>query len=491
MHKTSDLKIFGIISIAIISFRAYLYHRGLIMSDFNYLVQFSDSELLKNDLLRTVFFDHYQPPLVNLVLGVLLKIFPQNYQYAFIVIHIILTILTTFILYKILSELAINKYIIGITIGLFIANPSLIYYENQIFYHHPVIFIFSLATFSFIRFIRTDNSKYLFVFYFSLSILFYIRTSFTLLWFFLILIGMILITGKILIHLKSSFLPFVLIFCLCFKNYVLFNHFSNSTLRGVSLWLTTTYISSFDKQDALKKNLISEKYFLGPWQSTIGEFKKYYGDSIRKKYKSISVLNNEASNRGINFHHYTYLQVMDTLKFNSKILLLKYPECLLKQFIWGVYFYFRPSSDNGYENIHLIYLLISKWYHPITSGQIITFNDGEPKVPNVAISKNGDYSYEEIFKSMELYTFSFFTFFIYLFFFFFFKNKILYGSNFEKTIAFFVGYNIIYLSSIYIMFGLYENNRLRHELIFFEFLITSWLFNIIFTCFFRRLNTYL
>src|SRR5215204_3752981 len=70
--------------------RVFYYTYGQLRFDdtpLYYYLQFVDPLLLQTDLLRSVTHLHSQPPLFNLLIGLVLKAFPIHYTLAFNVIY--------------------------------------------------------------------------------------------------------------------------------------------------------------------------------------------------------------------------------------------------------------------------------------------------------------------------------------------------------------------------------------------------------------------
>jgi len=77
-------QLFGLVALFIVSRVLLAATMGkLDTNPLLYYWQYADPKLLREDLLRTVFYLHSQPPLYNLFLGLGLKLFPQNYASAF------------------------------------------------------------------------------------------------------------------------------------------------------------------------------------------------------------------------------------------------------------------------------------------------------------------------------------------------------------------------------------------------------------------------
>ena len=99
---------------------------------------YSNIELLKSDLLKTIYYNHSQPLLLNFFLGLLLKIFNGNLEKIslfFYLLNILLTIGIIIFSYKIMRLFLINKKVIYFILLLLTINPNFIYYEN---YSNPI-----------------------------------------------------------------------------------------------------------------------------------------------------------------------------------------------------------------------------------------------------------------------------------------------------------------------------------------------------------------
>src|SRR5262245_41234640 len=59
----------------------------------NWMPHYIDPYLLKHDLLRSVYYLHIQPPLFNLFLGGVLKLFPNHERLAFHSIYLLLGVM--------------------------------------------------------------------------------------------------------------------------------------------------------------------------------------------------------------------------------------------------------------------------------------------------------------------------------------------------------------------------------------------------------------
>ena len=81
----------GVVIVAAALARVFYYSYGQVRFDdtpLYYYLQFVDPLLLQNDLIRSVTHLHSQPPLFNLLVGVVLKVFPEHYTFAFNAIYV-------------------------------------------------------------------------------------------------------------------------------------------------------------------------------------------------------------------------------------------------------------------------------------------------------------------------------------------------------------------------------------------------------------------
>src|SRR4030042_2108514 len=112
--------------------------------------QYLDPLLLKNDLLKSLFYLHAQPPLFNCFLGLILKISPLP-ALSFELLFKTMGILMPLLLYGILTSLAIRPAVAFIATAIYMFNPTLILYENLLYYTHMEAFFILLALFGLLR----------------------------------------------------------------------------------------------------------------------------------------------------------------------------------------------------------------------------------------------------------------------------------------------------------------------------------------------------
>ena len=202
---------------------------------------FSNIELLRTDLLRTIYYNHSQPLLLNFLLGLLFKIFDGNIEsisVAFYFIHVFLTIGIILISYKIMSLFNLNKKIIYFILILLILNPNFVYYENYSnpLYSHINCYLYFQLAYLVLRYClkRKPNDEILV--YITLLIQSQIWGAWQPYLIIVIFLFLRIFINKID---KEKFITFFIIFILSLapsiKNFILFGTFANSSWTGIYL----------------------------------------------------------------------------------------------------------------------------------------------------------------------------------------------------------------------------------------------------------------
>lgn len=207
---------------------------------------------LKNYFLESILYLNFQPPLFNLLIGLLFKIFNSETLVTFSlhIINIIITILILVFFRKICKIYNLkNKQIIYLSL-LIIFNPAIFFYETYVgnYAHYAslaLILIFYLSK----KYFERNEVKYEIYTYLLLLSLIYIWAAFS----FIILI--IFFFTNVIFQIKNKFKIrksfFIFFICLIIsilpsiKNYYFFKYFSNGSYGlGWHLAMTTSSIKN-------------------------------------------------------------------------------------------------------------------------------------------------------------------------------------------------------------------------------------------------------
>lgn len=179
-----DRNIFILFFVFIISRFFYYYFFNITFDSWTIDVywQFIPKELLKNDLINSILFNHYQPPLLNLIVGLLMKI-TKNYIFVLQSIYLICGFFSFLIIYLICKDLKFsNKTSLLISIILMIL-PTTILYENHLYKEYLTFFFLLTVFYSSNKLYNNLYSfKYLLFFSLTLSLLCLTRETFHIFW---------------------------------------------------------------------------------------------------------------------------------------------------------------------------------------------------------------------------------------------------------------------------------------------------------------------
>ena len=138
--------------------------------------------LLRDNLIDSLYFLHYQPFLWNLMHGSIAKIFSldETVYYISFLCNFIITILIIYYTNKILTLLKFSNFTKYLTLIFVILNPNIIFYENYVphYAHLSLLMMIQLIYFLFMNF-YTKKIKYEFYSYITLLLLSFIWVLFS------------------------------------------------------------------------------------------------------------------------------------------------------------------------------------------------------------------------------------------------------------------------------------------------------------------------
>lgn len=203
--------------------------------------QYLDVETLTHNLWRGVWYDHAQPPVFNLFLGIVLKLTGSNAATTFVVIFKGFTLLNTFLLYTLLGRIAPNRYIPLLIALLYLLSPATMIFESELFYTSFITFFLLLSAFFLLRLQDEQNSSgwaNTLGFFLPLVVACLTRSMYHLVWLAAISAILLFCLRKKAIFTKfllSSLLSLGLVGSWYIKNFVIFHQFSTSSWLGMNL----------------------------------------------------------------------------------------------------------------------------------------------------------------------------------------------------------------------------------------------------------------
>ncbi|UCG61786.1 MAG: hypothetical protein JSV52_00405 [Candidatus Zixiibacteriota bacterium] len=311
-----------------------------------YYWQYIDPELLRTDLLQSVFYLHSQPPLFNLFIGTVLKLFAGNEVMAFHLAYLLMGLILNLSLYILMIRLGLGNRLSLVLVGLFLISPACILYENFLFYSYPVATLLCLLALVLHSYLQFGKIRSLIIFSVLMLCLVLTRSLFHLVWLtavFLILVYFrkaqwrsITITGALCVAVCLS---------LYVKNAYSFGTFSASSWFGMNFnRLTTQKLPYNERFRLVEEGKLSRFSLVDPFQP-LEIYQRRIDFSLAPK-TGHAVLDETLKSSGApNLNNSTYLDISRQYARDAWYVLTHYPGTYVKSLLESSQIYCMPSSS--------------------------------------------------------------------------------------------------------------------------------------------------
>ena len=206
-------------------------------SSLTFFWQYLDAEILRHDLLRGIWLLHSQPPLFNLFLGCVLKLFPDSSTFAFAVLLQAMGVGILFTIVWLMQRLQVPYAIALLLCALLAFHPSFLVYTHWLFYTVPVALTLVLSVASLLRFAETSSGLWARVFCWLAAILMLTRAIFHPVWFVVVIATTVLLVGPVARRrlLVAAVAPLLVVNLWYAKNAVQVGIFGASSWLGMNL----------------------------------------------------------------------------------------------------------------------------------------------------------------------------------------------------------------------------------------------------------------
>jgi hypothetical protein len=252
----NDKLIFLLIFLFITS-RILYYYLGIRFEFFQSYWQILPLDLLKNDLLKTLFFNFSQPPLLNFLLGVGLKI--GNHILFLHLFFMIMGLIAFINFYKILLYFTSCKFSFFLTLILMIM-PLTILWENHGYKDYLTMCFLINCIFYSLKIIDKNYYKQYFFLSINLILISILRETFHYFWVLIFILFEFLLNKRlkktIFLFLITAFfiLPFYI------KNLIIFNKFQIAGWMYENLTQKTLYIQQMKNGEHLLLKKFCKKF---------------------------------------------------------------------------------------------------------------------------------------------------------------------------------------------------------------------------------------
>ncbi len=334
--------------------------------------QYLDPQLLRDDLLRSLFYLHSQPPLFNLFLGLVLKLSPisptATFQGLFAAAGLI-CYLSTFALMLRLGTARAVAFCLSTVV---VCRPSFILFENWLMYDVPVTALLGLAAVTFAAFASgRSHPAVVHAFFIILGVLCATRSLFHLLFFFLAAaLSLAMLPDRRRQVARAATIPAVLLMLLYAKNLVVFGHPGPSSWMGMNLSRIVTSALSADDLDELQQTGQLSLVDSVPPFSPVERYPARYFASPR--YPGVPAVADRFKSTGsVNYNHEAYLEISRDYFSDATRILSRRPDIYLHGMAKAWYNYFKPQTelDHVSRNRQRLRIYIA-WCEPLLHGRL-------------------------------------------------------------------------------------------------------------------------
>jgi 4-amino-4-deoxy-L-arabinose transferase-like glycosyltransferase len=309
-------------------------------------MQFIDPPLLKERLLESIWFYHANPPMLNLLAGVGLKLFGEHAELFFSAVFHLLGLILAAVVYALTRRLSGSRAAAIVATGLLVFSPSFVLYENWFMYSFPAAVFLSLSAWLLYRYVQTRQTKWCVAFFGVLALLLLTRSLFHLAW-------MVLITGLLTIALWShrrqvlvgAAVPLLVVALWYGKNYYYFGTFSSSTWMGLGLSNIATLVPTREElQPLVADGRLSPYAVVSRYQHI-----DYLFHSQQLPPTGIPVLDQVRKSTGVyNFNNQQIVAINRYYTRDAFTVIKTYPFSYVIGLIISNRMFFSPSSMNTY-----------------------------------------------------------------------------------------------------------------------------------------------
>jgi hypothetical protein len=304
---------------------------------------FIGTYLLKNDLWRSIFYLHTQPPLMNLLTGIGLQLFPQAYASVFHAFFLAGGFLLMLAIYFLGNRLGFPKYLSIILATWFVISPATLIFENYYFYTYPTTILLTLSAVFLFRFLEKKRVVDGLLFSLMLAANALTWSLFHLVW----LAGCFGIVAFVLKGNRRKALwlvpAFLLVFAWYTKNGILYDSFTASSWAGLNLFKTVTLnIPGKVRKQWIKQGIVSDLALVPPYRSA-DVYLKYFPDTPLTGIPLLDDINMSDGYR--NQHHLSYVYAGKRYLKDSVRMIIHAPRYYLDLIPYSLYIYLHSASD--------------------------------------------------------------------------------------------------------------------------------------------------
>jgi len=307
-------------------------------------VQFLDPALLREDLARSLWWLHAQPPLFNLLLGLGMKSFSETGP-GFGLLFRAASLALVLALHALLRRLGVRRGPTLVTSLLFLASPALLYCECWLYYTLLEALFLVLSCLGFARLVDRPTPRRLAEFLAWPTLLCLLRSTFQPAW----LVAVAAAPLTFLPELRRRGAAWAVIatllalpFAWCAKNAAVFGFFGTSSWAGMHLLrVAGAEVTAEQKRALVDQGAVSPLALVRPF----GELPEYPREWTEVPKRGHPAVDSPTKIFGLNnYDHAAYVGIARRLRQDSLVLARRHPGALLSAWRRGWTLFFQPTG---------------------------------------------------------------------------------------------------------------------------------------------------
>jgi hypothetical protein len=327
--------------------RLAAYVAGVAFDDWGlqYGYHFAEPELLRTRLLETLYYMHMQPPLMNLVAGIAIKLLPTDPSLALRIVILSLSLFAYICLFRLFIALEFGAKTSFVLASVVFMSPASIAYENLLFYAWPVACLMVIGAYALQRFLSAPTTMGAFAFFSVLAAVALTRSAWHLLWVISPLAVFVSRPKLARTAIVGALIPVALVLGVYTKNLVEFGFFGASSW----MWLGTSRMVMTSKPPELVERLVRDGVL--PATATVGAFDSVDAQETvfpRPPLTGIPILDRREKAPGwTNLNHSIFAAEIWSRRQETLTVIRQFPEWYLFSWFHGVVMYFMPPTQQS------------------------------------------------------------------------------------------------------------------------------------------------
>lgn len=309
--------------------------------------QYIDPQLLRTDLLESLWFLHSQPPLFNVYLGAVLKLAGAEHELVFAAAWLLVGAGLATALFLLIARLGAPAWVAaGLAIA-FSVSPAAILFENWLYAEHLVAACLVLAALLLHRFIAAGRTRDAAAAFAVLAAVALMRPIFHLAWL-LLIAGLVwaMSAGRRRQVLTAAAAPLLVCTAVYAKNAIQFDSFGATTCAGINAArMTTMQLDPAVVGAMIRRGELSRFARYSPFGLPI-DTPEVFRDEPRR---GVALLDRPLkSTRAPNLDHAAYLDICDRYLEDAVTVLRKHPGAFARGWRMGTFVFWRPPDQYGF-----------------------------------------------------------------------------------------------------------------------------------------------